>query len=78
MPYIKPEKVIKAQYVAEQIIDESDSEDKDRLHAAKDVLDVCPVCDSYGCDKSVVKANGVFVHPEDVGNADSIERGELP
>jgi hypothetical protein len=77
MPYVKPELIIKAQYLAELVTEEYDSDDKDEMHAAKDVLDTCPVCSDYDCDKTVVKANGVFVHPEDVGNAEAIERGDL-
>lgn len=78
MPYVKPETLIKAQFLADEVGDDLESDDSKQRQAIIDVLDICPVCDDYDCEKTVVKANGVYVHPEDVGDADEIARGEFP
>ena len=78
MPYLKPEQMIQVQHIvmryAEARLDSfsGDEDVMDRLMA------ICPVCGSASCDKDVVQANGVYVHPEDVEAADNIERGEMP
>lgn len=78
MPYVKPETLIKAQYLAQKELDNDTGDDSEGFTAASQLLEICPVCDDYDCGKMVVKANGVYVHPEDVDEADEIERGELP
>lgn len=73
MPFLKPKTVLTLQQAASMAENQSltESVDSGELGSA---LAVCPVCGSVTCEKKVVKANGVYVHPEDVANADVIER----
>jgi uncharacterized protein (UPF0212 family) len=75
MAYLKPAELLALQQVVSEtevqsvnltVVDMSDLEDG---------MDVCPVCGSRsGCEKTIVKANGVYVHLEDALDADEIER----
>lgn len=73
MPYIKPELLMTLQhaaYAAKEESIESANIDKDTLSKS---MKPCPICGDYGCSKDMVKANGVFVHPEDAAEADRID-----
>jgi len=73
MPYLRPGTVLTLQRAASMAKDQSltDSVDAGALSAA---MSVCPVCGDAACDKKIVEANGVYVHPEDVANAEIIDR----
>jgi len=73
MPYIKPEQMIALQRHAYNRLQEVDTSNVDDVSVVEDVLLVCPICGNRGCSKDMVKANGVYVHPEDAADADSIE-----
>jgi len=77
MPFVKPESLLQLQIAASEVgVETYDNErfDVDRLRGA---MRICPVCGNASCDKHIVKVNGVYVHREDVAEADNIERPEL-
>jgi len=78
MPYIKPEQMIVVQHLIEKYRVEHVALPEGQEDNIDSMMSMCPVCGDYTCDKDVVKANGVFVHPEDVEDAEAIERGKLP
>jgi len=78
MPYIKPEQMILVQHLIENYSSGHVAPPEGQDDNMDGLMSMCPVCGDYTCDKDVVKANGVFVHPEDVEDAEAIERGDLP
>lgn len=78
MPYLKPEQLIKVQHLIDSWEREHIEGTDDTDRAISEIMGVCPVCGGETCTKDVVKANNVYVHPEDVAEAEPIARGQLP
>lgn len=72
MPFVKPETLLALQRAAvvgmqQQTLD--DDVDSDKANAG---VNMCIVCGNPACSKTVVAANGVYVHREDVIDAEPI------
>lgn len=77
MPYVKPDTLLQLQIAASgESLENHDHDnfDADKLRGA---MRVCIVCGDTTCEKHVVYVNGVYVHREDVAEADNVERPEL-
>lgn len=74
MPFVKPGALYALQVAADRAENEGlDSIDLDSREL-QGAMRICPVCGSASCDKKLVEANGVMVHPEDVAEAEELER----
>lgn len=70
MMFIKPSQALAVQ----ELIAEEYEREGEVNRELKKLMNACPVCDDDTCGKDIVRANGVYVHPEDVAEADKIER----
>jgi len=73
MPYLKPAEMIALLQTVTHSSNKGDVPEYVDTNDLGSAVVTCPICGTKGCDKSIVKANGVYVHPEDVGNAEEIE-----
>jgi hypothetical protein len=77
MPYIKPGELLQLQIAASKgSIEAYDREEFD-TDALRSAVRRCFVCGSDTCDKTLVCADGVYVHREEVLNSKEIERPGL-
>lgn len=77
MMWIKPETGLRLQQIVAQYDSDRDGDGPAVNSKIEEFMEDCPVCRDDSCSKSIVKANGVFVHPEDVDAAAEIERPSL-
>ena len=77
MIWLKPETGLRLQQIVAQYEISSDNSGVAITEDVEEFMQECPVCDDDGCSKAIVKANGVYVHPEDVANSATIERPTL-
>lgn len=76
MPYLKPEEAYRLQMIA-VTAEEYIADGYYEADAVDSAMRKCPICGDKNCDKSIVEANNVWVHPEDVAAADSRENPRL-
>jgi hypothetical protein len=77
MIWLKPETGLRLQQIVAQYEISSDNSGVAITDEVEEFMQECPVCDDDGCSKAIVKANGVYVHPEDVEDAAEITRPTL-
>jgi len=78
MPFVKPEQMLRAQEAIEDYSEMLISDGTTPPSGLDWFMESCPICGNRECTKDVVKVSGVYVHPEDVQEADRIERPEIP
>jgi len=76
MPYFKPEEAFRLQVIAAAGSNVLADNYYD-YEAVRDAMSKCPVCGRGGCDKSIVEANNVWVHPADVEAATEHDNPEI-
>jgi len=77
MIYLKPETALRLQQIVAEYQSAKDTSNAAIDRNVEEFMGECPVCDVDGCSKSIVKANGVYVHPSDVADAAEISRHSL-
>lgn len=74
MPYVSPGDMLELQRAAKVGLEQGTLDGGIDTDVVQDKLRICPVCGNPACTKSIKQANGVYVHPEDVADADVVPR----
>lgn len=72
MPFVSPGDMLALQRAAKVGMEQGTLGSSVDRQAVEDKLRVCAVCGNPACSKTIKKANGVYVHPEDVEKADVV------